>query len=240
MFDNSILLALPIQFVMGIIIGFFSDDDNKITWGEAILTTGVFVLVNGIAYVMNPNFHNLSVLSWLFIGWLAVWFGLYTGNMLHSEVKRRILTPWFESIAKKEIQIAISDFLKTATKCVSFKSYNDCDILSNKLITIESKINNLIIKFKKLDHIEIVNRFEQINDLCLIYHELVQILIKSDKDPEIMEEWYRLGSTLEYIARDSLNYAEGEIKNKIYNGSLRQVKTLIVVLQDKKDIKVGV
>lgn len=210
---SSAFIAIIIEFVMGILIGIFDQGEEHITIGEGLLATAAFVGVNLATYIIHPEPIMASTFMVLFAGWIAVWLGLFTGNAARHDLLNHFINQWFESLAKRELQVLIAEFLRLSSRLVYFNSREDQERLVNAIDGVDQHINQIVNKFAKLE--DITSKFSKIQEICHLYFELSQTIIDTQGSAEIIAEWTKLGDHLEQVSHHSLCYAEDEIRKSI-------------------------
>ncbi len=212
---DSTLIAIIIEFVMGILIGVFTDNDERITLWEGLLATAVFIAVNLTTYMIQPSVMVTSMIVILFMGWIAVWIGLFIGNATRHEIKDHLIEPWLESMTKKELQMSIADFLRTCSRIVYFNNPEDTTRLERSIESINKQFEQIINKLEYLANNSITNKFQQTLSLCNSYYELTISIIHNQASAGIIAEWTALGDLLEQVSHNNLEYAEEEMRKSI-------------------------
>ncbi len=210
---GSAFIAIIIEFVMGILIGIFDQGEEHITIGEGLLATAAFVGVNLVTYIIHPESLLASTFMILFAGWIAVWIGLFTGSAARHDLINHFINQLFESLAKRELQALIAEFLRLSSRLVYFNSMEDQERLLNAIAGVDQQIDQIVNKFAKLEGI--TSKFSMIQEICHLYFELSQTIIATQGSAAIIAEWTKLGDHLEQVSHNSLCYAEDEIRKSI-------------------------
>lgn len=210
---GSTLIAVIIEFVMGIIIGTFNQGEESINIWEGLLATAVFVGVNLIYYIFHPVSDIAGTFVVLLAGWLAICVGLFTGNAALHDLKNHLINKLFKSLAKRELQSLIAEFLRLSSRLVYFNSTEDQARLSNTVEGIDRQFDQILNKFASLE--DVTSKFSTIQEICHLYYELSQTIVETQGPAELIGEWTKLGDLLEQVSHNSLCYAEDEIRKSL-------------------------
>lgn len=218
----SEFITIIIQFVMGILIGIFNQADDKISIWDSFWAIAAFLGVNIFNYILHPEAILLRTCTVLCLGWIAVWIGLFTGSAARHDLKYYFMSYWFESLAKRELQALIAEFLRLSSRMVYFNNQEEQEHLDNTLGKIDQHLEQILNKYANLDNV--TGKFMSIKDICHLYYELSQSIIATHYSPEIIAEWTKLGDYLEQVSHQSLCYAESEIIRSIgFNNILERL-----------------
>ncbi|MEN6350627.1 MAG: hypothetical protein ABFD08_14675 [Syntrophomonas sp.] len=207
---GSSFIAIIIEFTMGTLIGILDQGEGKITVWEGLLAAAAFVGINLVTYAVYPESSIARMSTGLFIGWIAVWVGLFTGNAARHDLRNYFLSSWYESLAKRELQVLIAEFLRLSSRLVYFNSLEDQKRLVNIVGEVDQQLKHILNKFAMLEGV--TDKFSRIREICHLYYELSQTIIETQGSAEIIAEWTKLGDHLEQVSTHSLCYAEDEIR----------------------------
>lgn len=197
---------------MGILIGIFHQSDDYVTIWEGLLATVVFVGVSMVAMI-HAESKTAGTFLVLIMGWIAVWIGLFTGNAVRHDLRNHFIKHWYESLAKRELQVLIAEFLRLSSRLVYFNSLEDQERLANVMTGIDQQLDHILSKFSGLK--DVTGKFSRIQEICHLYYEFSQNIIATGYSEEIIAEWTKLGDHLELISHQSLYYTENKIKRSI-------------------------
>ncbi len=223
---SSTFIAVIIEFVMGITIGTFNQGEERINIGEGLLATAVFVGFNLLYYAFHPVSDIAGTFVVLFAGWIAICLGLFIGNAAFHDLKNHFINKLFQSLAKRELQILIGEFLRLSSRLVYFNSVEDQARLSDTVAGIDRQFEQIQDNLAGLE--DVTSKFSTIQEICHLYYELSQAIVETQGPAELIAEWTKLGDHLEQVSHNSLCYAEDEIRKSVnlHNMILRFLLTV--------------
>ncbi len=209
-----ILILMPIEFVVGAIIGFFlCDKQEGLSIDEIKLGSIVFLIANAFVYYQNPEMPGLTIVH-LIVSWIMLSIGLIVGEGFRLKIIRNVI----QTIHKKDVQLSIANFIQAITRvtyCNINRDNRDLADASAKLDIVYTQLDKLIDKARKLNDQGLTDKFSSIKSLCSYYADYSKYVCSepdSLKRSEMMHNWVSIGEELSNLSWDTLNHAEENIK----------------------------
>jgi hypothetical protein len=222
------LLAIPAEFLLGLILGFFlSDKQDGLTFDDIKLSLIAFLLVNAFVLWQYPA-HKGIIFAALTIGWLAVNLGMLFGVITRRIMVRKVVS----GLSKKDIQSSICDYIKTV-RHYAYGLVNDRGIVDMKNQGVREKLDLLCEQSLSLSEDKGTSeRINQMTNLCDDYLSVAHE-IKANEDTvnktQMLEYLSEKGDAIVDLSWNTLNHTENEVK-----AGLRKIGTTKVVRMSLK------
>ncbi len=225
---TPILMVVPVQFVMGLLIGLFMDDNDNTITNEFWVSTLVFILINLSTIIAGKSDAvSISTLIALGIGWIVMWCGLGVGNILRQELIKRIT----RTRTNNEIKLSLTSFLRAAQSYGYMGGTERTDIMNHHLAELQEAIAEVIMICKKINPnstIDMEKTLSTLSELAFDYAEvsehIANVKTNSDKRNELINEWIQFGDKLIDYLWDTLRTTEFVMHN-----NLRKLSTFSII-----------
>lgn len=226
---SPILLTIPVQFVMGLLIGLLMDDREKaIGPNEFGVATLVFVLVHLTgSFIDGSHIMSVQMIIALCIGWIAMWGGLMTGNLLRFELIRKVI----RDHVRDEIQIRLMSFLRAAQAYGYSGEEQKYHIMNERLAQLQESFAEVITVWTKINKGNVSHMQDKMSILSELSHDyadltkyIATIEATTENKNKLIEQWVNFSNELADRLWDTLRTMEVLLFNR-----LQQLSTLKII-----------
>lgn len=206
----SLLFVLPINLLLGCIIGFyFLNNRRRRTMTDVKIGLIVFMFVNIMILWALPQ---LTIYTWgyLLLSWFILSLGILSGEWLRTHIQDRVK---HKMLKKHDVQIDIDSLVYTATKIAYDKASVEDDEMQRKLAIVKAHTERIKKHALKIDDDELYEYAVFIDESCT---SLTRICLKVQCGEEYLKEkWAHVVAELSDISWNTLNEADLKIERQL-------------------------
>lgn len=207
------VLALPIQFLLGLIIGFSLDDKKGVIEArEIVLATLIFALLSAAAILLGPaDLPSAGIIGILLAAWMAIWTGIVAGNILRQGLIKKIIS----SLVVDKVEDMVAVYLRTTTH-YGYHGYTIYKrTMQHQQRELQGEIRKVINRLKSLQIDQgIIDKYTLLNDMCAQYVKLAED-IADNKEDKVLQHWLMLGDDLLKISQSTTHLAYKGVSNSL-------------------------
>jgi hypothetical protein len=203
------LIIIPIEFLIGMIVGIYSSDNKKCVSFKDFKVGAVIFLGINIFMLLNTSIITAGIWIHLCLSFVSLFGGAFVGEYILIEWRKKIIAT---SVKKTDMQVTVNEFIQ--------KSRSIAEGNTNQAILMHYKLNEIMFHLRRLNRcVKDTQQLHAIGDSCKTLAR-VSILIGEGRT-DMKDKFDELSIRLSHVSWETLVATELNLGSELSRSSFK-------------------